>query len=306
MQTNQALSEAIQLFLLDRKSYVAANTLIWYTQMLHRLELYFHGMPLADLNEQALMRFLVDQRERPREDGRQGKLSNVAVTDCVRAVRIFFRWCYERGLMPSNIAKHLKGPRSNHGPKHLTADKVKQMLAYLEDDAWHTASFTPGAWVMLLRDRALVLFMLDTGCRASETRWLKIGALNLKEGFAEIVGKGDKKRLVGLRPKTIAALRTYIGDRTEGRVFYTDDNKPLSAYAISTILRRLSKRIGIKVFPHMLRHTFGTLAILNGMDPSHLQVLMGHAQISTTQVYIKAARETAALRAHAQFSPVND
>ena len=282
------LASAVDLFLLDRSTHCSNYTCIWYQQMLQPLREWIvdaNGITTADLN-----RLIVHLRTRERADLRSGPLSNRTIAAYVRALRIFFAWMVREGHLIHNPAQHIQPPRFERTPKALTLAQTQAILAVLNK----------GVWPQIKRDRALCLFLLDTGCRASEVLSAKRSQVNFTDGYIDVIGKGDKSRRIGLSPVTLSALKGLNSEY----LFSTDDGGSLTRAGLREILRRLSKRVGIALHPHLFRHTFGTLFVADGGDVSHLQILMGHAQIQTTHLYIEKARAQAALKEHRRHSPV--
>ncbi len=276
-------SDALGRFLASRRAYCSQATVAWYRYMLGPLS--DRWSDLGGLSVGDLEKWIVEERERG--------LSASSVGGKVRAVKAFGRWCVDRGYVRRSAAVGLKGPRVERLPKYLTRVEVSRLLAAVDS----------GSGSYRLRDGALVRFMLDSGCRVSEVVGLRVEDLDLSEGFADVVGKGGKVRRVGVA-ESADWVRRYVGSRKSGRVFLSGSGKALTRWGVREVLRRVGRRTGMRLYPHLLRHTFGTRAVELGMDVSHLQVLMGHARVETTLIYCESARVVAALAAHKKFSPL--
>ena len=289
MQTKQV----IEMFLSGRRSYCSPQTVAWYSYMLDQLGAWCGERAIEQIQEDDLYRFVTAFRQRERGDFRKGSLSNTTVAGMVRAVRSFFAWSTRQGFSDANPSADLKAPRVSRVPHSLTSSQVSKIKREL------SSSDLP----MAQRDRALIALMLGTGLRAAEVLALTIESVNLRDGICRVVGKGSKVRFVGLKDSCKTALRNYVGARTSGYVFLSVSGKPMSRTCLRELFDRLGERVGFHLHPHLLRHTFGTLMALNGCDPSHIQVIMGHADPSTTNVYIETARQQAALKAQMKYAP---
>lgn len=162
------------------------------------------------------------------------------------------------------------------------------------------------------RNRALLLFMLDNGARASEVCGLRIRDLDLRIGAAQIInGKGDKSRTVPLGRKSANALFRYVAQRPETGpdepVFRSRRDRPLTRGALLRIVNRAGERAGItrSVHPHLLRHTFAISYLRQGGDVFTLQRILGHADLSTVRRYAAIAGSDV-MRAHRRASPVDN
>jgi integrase/recombinase XerD len=162
------------------------------------------------------------------------------------------------------------------------------------------------------RDRSMLEFAYASGVRVSELTGLALRDLSLEEGFATVFGKGSKERMVPVGRRAIDALGMYLrevrprlaSDAAEGAVFLNGRGKPLSRMGVWKILQKHVKRAGIekRVTPHTLRHSFATHLLEGGADLAAVQEMLGHADISTTQIYTHVDREY--LReAHRKFHP---
>ncbi|MEJ5349425.1 MAG: site-specific tyrosine recombinase XerD [Desulfosoma sp.] len=218
------------------------------------------------------------------------------------SMRSFFRFLEARSMLPSNPAVPLSFPKTPKSlPKTLSARQVESLL-----NAPMTG--TP----LGLRDKAILELLYATGMRVAELTALTFHQLNLKAGFLVIRGKGDKERLVPMGQWAVEALETYlergrphlVAGRDTGRVFLNHRGKPLSRQGIWKMIRSYARRVGISVdvSPHVLRHSFATHLLQNGADLRSLQMLLGHADISTTQIYTHVARERLKL-IHQQYHP---
>lgn len=212
----------------------------------------------------------------------------------------FYRWLYNMGEIQELPTEKIAAPRF--------VAKLPELLSPWEVEALLAA---PGVDTPLgLRDTALLEFMYGTGCRVSEACGLELGALRLDEAdrFAVVRGKGDKERVVPLRGYSLEAMREYLsigrpsllpmtrrGLATRA-VFLNARGKPLQRGGAWVRIRDHARAAGIErpVSPHQLRHSFATHLLENGADIRTVQTLLGHSDVSTTEVYTRVA--TAHLR----------
>ena len=200
------------------------------------------------------------------------------------SVRRFYNWLLRRGLVKANPASALppvKAPKKL--PQVVPAARLEEML-----DGW--APETP----LEKRDKAIIELLYSSGLRASELASLTLSQL---EGeFVRVFGKGSKERLVPVGKRALEALRDYLEVRhllkpTCPRVFVSKSGKPLSRQAIWSVVNRRFKELGQLwgVHPHVLRHSFATHLLERGADLRSIQEMLGHASLSTTQIYTKVS-----------------
>jgi integrase/recombinase XerD len=239
---------------------------------------------LISFFEQERQRGLVNQ---PKDSPR--KLSSESVYLEIAALRAFYRFAESEGLLEENVAESLSLPRRwKRLPKALTNREIEKLLQ-------PTTPETPQS----LCDQAVLELAYASGLRLAELRGLRLEQLHLEAGFINVIGKGNKERVVPLGRKAVDALQRYLDagrpklvtPRSTANVFLT---KRGTAFAPVTLWLRIKRRvrlagIGRNVTPHMLRHSFATHLLENGADLRVIQELLGHASISTTEVYTHVA-----------------
>ncbi|HAM73291.1 MAG TPA: tyrosine recombinase [Verrucomicrobiales bacterium] len=242
----------------------------------------------ADVTLQHLTDYVQHERTRPsRERGaaRGRLLSGESVYLSIAALRAFYRFAEQEHLLPSNAAENLSLPRRwQRLPKALTPSEVDTLLRPL----------TP-ATPATLCDQAILELAYASGLRLAELRGIRLEQLQLDAGFIQVVGKGNKERVVPLGRPAVEAITRYleagrpklVSRRSPANVFL---NQRGGAFAHVTLWGRIKRRVaaaGIdrNITPHMLRHSFATHLLENGADLRVIQDLLGHASISTTQVY---------------------
>lgn len=201
------------------------------------------------------------------------------------AVRIFFRFLVSREGWPQNPAESLSLPRpEKHLPETLGPGDVRRLIE----------SVHPGD-PQGLRDRAMLELLYSSGLRVSELCNARLENLELESGFIRVIGKGNKTRMVPVGAPAAAALKSYlesarpslVGPRTGAEIFLSVRGKKLTPQRVWQLAKVYAARAGldINVFPHLLRHSFATHLLGGGADLRIIQELLGHADISTTQIY---------------------
>ena len=205
--------------------------------------------------------------------------------------RQFYRWLLREGRIYQDPSALIESPRLGRGlPKALSEQQVNALLEAPEVG-------TP----LGLRDRAMLELMYATGLRVSELVGLELPNVNLNQGVVRVMGKGDKERLVPLGEESISWLLSYLekgrpelmrgGDCP--RIFVTARKSGMTRQAFWHIIKRYAEKAGVrqKMSPHSLRHAFATHLLNRGADLRVVQVLLGHSDLSTTQIYTHVARE---------------
>ncbi len=207
------------------------------------------------------------------------------------ALRTFFRFLEKGGLIEGNPALLVDFPKLGPQlPKALTAAQIQALLTQPDS-----------ATLLGQRDRAMFELLYACGLRVSELADLQLGQVALQPGYLTVRGKGEKERLVPMGELAAECLKTYLEDgrpklMKKGfipQVFINTRGESISRQGIWKIIktRALKAGITINITPHMLRHSFATHLLENGADLRSLQVMLGHADIATTQIYTHVARE---------------
>ncbi len=229
-------------------------------------------------------------------------LSPATIRREVSAVRTYFGFLIGEGRVEQDPSDRLESPqRWRRLPETLSVKEVEALLAGPNVDE-------PMAW----RDRAFLELAYGAGLRVSELCGLGITGLLLEEGLVRVFGKGGKERLVPIGRGVIGAVSTYLHTlrprldrgKSGGRVLLNVRGEPLSRVGAWGIVKRCARRAGItkRVTPHTLRHSFATHLLEGGADLRAVQEMLGHADLSTTQIYTHVDREY--LRSvHKQFHP---
>lgn len=209
----------------------------------------------------------------------------------ISSLRRFYRYLVREGEITVDPTALIESPKRERPlPKSLTEDQVERLLAAPDV-----------ATAIGLRDRAMLETLYATGLRVSELVGLTLARLSLHQGVVRVIGKGDKERLVPLGEEALEWLNRYLrqaraellGKRASEAVFITARAGPLTRQAFWHNIKRHAARAGIdanKLSPHTLRHAFATHLLDHGADLRVVQMLLGHADLSTTQIYTQVAR----------------
>jgi integrase/recombinase XerD len=290
----QALIEDFLQYLRHERGQ-AEHTERTYAALLNKFVAWAGKQGLADWNAVELphlMSFLQHERERalanqPKDSPR--RLSSESVYLEIAALRAFYRFAEAEKLLPANIAENLSLPRRwNRLPKALSSQEINKLLAPETPE-------TPAS----LCDQAILELAYASGLRLAELRGLRLEQLHLDAGFINVVGKGNKERVVPVGSKAVGALERFLAagrprlvtPRSPASVFLTRRGTPFAPVTLWLRIKQRARRAGIarNVTPHMLRHSFATHLLEHGADLRVIQELLGHASISTTEVYTHVA-----------------
>jgi integrase/recombinase XerD len=216
---------------------------------------------------------------------RRRGLKPASVARRLAALRGLYRHLLDEGVLARDPTEHVDVPRAGRPlPRTLPRDAV---VGLIESPDVTTARGT--------RDRALLELLYATGMRASECLGLRLEDANLAAGYVTCMGKGQKQRLVPAGAEALVWVKRYLADvrprlvrrRDCGRLFVNPRGQPLSRQSLWAIVRRAAVSAGIRrrVSPHVLRHSFASHLLEGGADLRAVQVMLGHADIGTTQIY---------------------
>lgn len=218
------------------------------------------------------------------------------------ALRIFFRHLLGRKVLRVNPAEHLPIPRiESYLPETLNEEDVARLLDCVRGDD-----------PLRLRDRGILELLYASGLRISELCGARLENLSVEEGFIRVVGKGNKTRIVPVGRQALAAIQTYlmrgrpnlISKRSGAEIFLSIRGKKLTPQRVWQLVKQYAGIAGLSadVYPHLLRHSFATHLLAGGADLRIIQEMLGHADISTTQIYTHV--DSSRLRSvHKKFHP---
>lgn len=259
----------------------------------------------SEVQLQHLTKYLLHQQERPLEGQARkskAKLSTSSVYLQIAALRAFFKFCEMERHLPANVAENLSLPkRWKRLPKTMSDEEIRRLMQPLQPEAPES-----------LCDQAILEVAYASGLRLAELRSLRLECLHLEAGFLTVIGKGNKERVVPVGSHAVAAIERYLNagrpklvrSKSPGTLFLT---KRGTSFSAPTMWRRIKARvrhagIGRNITPHMLRHSFATHLLEHGADLRVIQELLGHASISTTELYTHVTGQR--LREiHKQFHP---
>ena len=277
---------------------LAANSLAAYRRDLERYAEFLRARgeddPVA-VREETLFAY-VEHLRSARDDDDRPRFAPASIARALVAVRSFHRFCLDEGFLTVDPSEQVGGPRVPQGiPKALSESEVEALLGAVVGDT-----------ARALRDRAIVETLYATGARISELVGLDRRDVDLEDGLVRVLGKGGKERIVPVgrsartvltvylaqgRPELVRELRRSRGDAEA--VFLNARGGRLSRQSCWKIVRTAGERAGLggRLSPHVLRHSCATHMLDRGADIRVVQELLGHASLSTTQVYTKVSPE---------------
>jgi integrase/recombinase XerD len=235
---------------------------------------------------------------------KEAGLAATSIRRAQSALRTYFRFLLAEGLLKIDPTERLESPRVARSlPDFLTHAEVELLLDAPDPEK-----------SLYWRDRAILELLYASGLRVSELVDLPLSGLDLDEAFVTVFGKGSKERMVPMGGPAVRTLERYLQEvrprldkgRGEGRVYLNARGTPMRRESVWKLVKKSASRAGIakSVSPHTLRHTFATHLVTGGADLAAVQELLGHADISTTQIYTHVDREY--LRdMHRRFHPRN-
>jgi integrase/recombinase XerD len=264
---------------------LSSNTLAAYRADLVALARWLHArqLSLPKTGRADLMDFIaarVHGGARPRSTARQ-----------LSSFRRFFRYLIREGLIAEDPTAQIAMPKIGRSlPRSLSESEVEALLAApaVADPLGH-------------RDRTMLEVLYATGLRVSELVHLKLAQVNLNQGLIRVLGKGNRERLIPLGEEAVRWLKTFIDtgradillDRSTDFLFPTRRGDRMTRQAFWHIIKRYARKASVDrdLSPHTLRHAFATHLLNHGADLRVVQMLLGHSDLSTTQIYTHVARE---------------
>jgi integrase/recombinase XerD len=281
------MHEQIKQFLdyLKAEKGYSNNTLAAYQNDLGQYHTFLQGLPpeqrprgWGNVTRDHIVSYILEMKER--------EYASSTVARKVAAVKSFFKFLEKNGQINENPAKDMETPRAEkHLPATISAAEVDRLMAAPAGDSPATQ-----------RDRAMLELLYATGLRVSELVALSINDVDLDAGSVRCLGKGKKERLLPIYDRARDALATYIhqgrakllnSGSQEDALFLNRRGTRLTRQGLWLIIKRYVEEVGISenVTPHTLRHSFATHMLSGGADLRAVQQMLGHANISTTQIY---------------------
>jgi integrase/recombinase XerD len=265
---------------------LSANTVSAYRRDLQKLDVFAQKRKLAleGVSRDDLVDFLAGLYRQ--------NLESRTVARHLVTLRNFFRYAQTQELITADPSINLESPKIHRSlPSYLRLEEVERLLEQADVS-------TP----LGMRDRAMLEVLYSTGLRVSELIGLKVSDLDSKVGCVRCIGKGDKERIVPVGRKALSMVEKYLKEarpqllgrlRGSPTLFVNRRGVSLSRVGVWKILSGYGRRAGLRVplTPHMLRHSFATHLLERGADLRSVQLMLGHADISTTQIYTHVVEE---------------
>jgi integrase/recombinase XerD len=276
---------------------LSRNTLDSYSGDLVRYANFLGGLGITEIGKTSkteVMAYLLSL-------WKQG-LSAKTVARSVSVLRGFYRWLADEGVLRGNPLEDMESPRTTRSlPEVLSLDEVESLLNQ------PNPSNPIG-----MRDKAMLELLYATGLRVSEFVHLVLNNVNLEAGYLIVLGKGGKQRVVPMGQEALDWLRRYLeesrkrllANRQSTLVFVSQWGKGMSRQGFWKIIKKYALMAGIRknISPHTLRHSFASHLLEGGADLRSIQSLLGHVDISTTQIYTHVTRERLK-KVHARYHP---
>ncbi len=287
MKNHPASPEGVRQAFLEYLSVekgLSLNTIQSYSRDLNKLFLFFQKekIPWMRAKESDLVKFI-------HHISRSG-LSARSLARLISSMKSFYRFLILDGILKKNPAINLTSPKSWFSlPKYLSVKEVESLLCQPKEDE------TRG-----IRDKAMLELLYATGLRVSELTSLRMSDLNLEDGFLFCRGKGGKERIVPLGGSAKAAIHRYLAESRPGFLlrdsdflFLTYRGQPFTRQGFWKVLKKyaMEAKLDDKISPHVLRHSFATHLLERGADLRSVQLMLGHSQITTTQIYTHVSRK---------------
>ncbi|MFH1411025.1 MAG: site-specific tyrosine recombinase XerD [Candidatus Omnitrophota bacterium] len=292
------MEESIEqfVFFLEAERAVSRNTVQAYTRDLKKLSQYLKDIntDIVKLRREDLVAFLMQLKDKD--------LSATTIARNLAAIKTFCKFLVAERIVEENVAALVETPRTwKRIPDVLSKEEVELLIEAPE-----------GKRPADLRDKAVLEIMYASGLRVSEVSGLKRGSVNLESDFVKCSGKGGKERIVPMGREAKKALVKYLEHgrekllkgRQDEHLFLSKFGRQLSRQSLWKIIKKYAKAAGIlkHITPHTLRHSFATHLLEGGADLMGVQEMLGHADISTTQIYTHVNKDRLR-KTHEKFHP---
>ena len=256
------------------------NTINSYDNDLKKFENYFKNKNILKLDVNDLLKFISSLKD----------LSPASVSHMISTLKTFYSYYIKIDRIKVNPTDALKAPKLGlHLPEYLSEDEIDKLLDIEVTDAFSA------------RNKAILELMYATGLRISEVISLEFKNIDFEECIVRVMGKGSKERIVPINDYALNALSTYINEYRplmikkdiNNYIFLNNHGKQMTRQGVFKMIKQECLKKGIKkdISPHTIRHTFATHLLLNGADLRIIQELLGHSDISTTQIYTHLTNE---------------
>lgn len=273
LSLNQAINLFIQYITIEKQ--LSANTISSYQRDLNHFEEYFKDNDLISLDEYQLSIYVGSLYD--------DHLSKASIARKISCLKSFFKFLYVKDYLPKNNAILLQLPKKQQKlPQYLTNEEILALLKTFKDTD------------LAKRNKAMFLTLYYTGIRVSELINIKLSDYYQHDKYLKIMGKGNKERIIPLNEELLLVLdeynkktRPFISKTMSDYLFINEKGNPITRQGFYKIIKTACKEASItkNVSPHTLRHSFATHLLNNGIDLRTVQILLGHSDISTTQIY---------------------
>lgn len=285
MQNKDYLAEYL-LYLSVERNY-SQHTIASYDRQLQKFLLFLENNQINHIQDvtKAMVQVFLNEKQ-------QQVVSTRTVAQLITSLRSFFKYLAQENYIQDNPLTQLKLPKMpKQLPKYLTLDEVDKLLLLEVDQPEHYK----------LRTRVLIELLYSCGMRISELISLKLEHVHAQMGLLQVVGKGDKERMIPINTYALELIELYVQTarprilkaRQCDYLLLNHHGKQLSRQGAWKLIQQAARQVGIEkpVSPHMLRHSFATHLIENGADLRIVQELLGHSDISTTQIYTHVSKK---------------
>ena len=271
------IPKVVKLYLSSKKlEGVSDNTIKMYAGMLKVFFRHVRRIP-QEICTNEIRLFLAEYQM-------QRGISDRSLDKYRQVLNCFFDWCLNEEYISKNPCKTIKEIKYEAEPRRsLTRMQLEQVRRACETK----------------RDLAIVDVLYSTGCRVSELVNMRFTDMDTNKGTIEIIGKGKKHNTVYLNDSAKLSLEEYLKERKgDSEYLFISEYRPynkLSTRSVEAMFRDMSKKLNIKLTPHILRHTSATLALQSGMPITQVQKMLGHSSVNTTQIYAETSQEDVAV-----------
>ncbi len=268
-------------YYLEDNLNLSNNTVEAYLSDLYQYETFLHEYEhiddVNDITREDISKYIQSLKRK--------NLSKSSITRKVIAIKEFHKFLKKEDYVKEDPAKLIDTPKHDKPlPVVLSIDEVNKMISSIDGNS-----------ALDLRNRAMMELLYACGLRISELLSLRLRNIHFMEKYLDVIGKGDKERQVPIGEMALSALRNYIesarneliGDKKSDLVFFNYKGEEMSRQGFFKYIKKLAKDCGIEkeISPHTIRHSFATHLLLGGTDLRIVQELLGHEDISTTQIY---------------------
>lgn len=291
----ESIEEFINYLAVERG--LAHNTLLAYRRDLNKYTLYLKKKGIKDvkkINREHISDFMYDQKKKG--------LTSTSICRSLAAIKMFHRFLVRERLVDEDPTHLVDTPKIwKKVPDVLATAEIESMINVVKGKGWQA-----------IRDKAILELFYASGMRVSELLNLKMDSVNLDLGYVRCIGKGNKERIIPIGKRACEAVNKYcqttrkklVKDKTIPFLFLSRLGKKISRQSIWKIIKDCAKKARIKseIKPHTLRHSFATHLLERGADLRSVQEMLGHSDISTTQIYTHVDKERLKT-IHKQFHP---